>query len=166
MFLNAQLSLCPLCDADLATSESAEHILQNAIGGRLKTRGFICDGCNHRTGREWDSVAADQLNFWCLFFGIKRQRGEAPEELIETTAGEELLMQPRGGFRLSKPIHSQHKTDAGTQIAITARTWGEARRICLRRQNACASPRAQLSPGDLLTDGLLRYSDHHDPNDG
>jgi hypothetical protein len=63
------------------------------------------------------------------FFGIKRQRGEAPEEPIETTAGEELLMQPGGGFRLVKPIHSKRQTDAGTEIAITARTTGEARRI-------------------------------------
>jgi hypothetical protein len=122
-----KVSLCPLCDADLVASKSAEHIILNAIGGRLTTHGFICDACNHRTGREWDAVAADQLNFWCLFFGIKRQRGRSPKELIETTAGERLLMQPGGGFELPKPIHNRRQTDAGLEIAVTARSMDEAR---------------------------------------
>lgn len=36
-------------------------------------------------------------------------------------------MQPGGGFQLAKPRHSEHQTDEGIKIAITARTSREAR---------------------------------------
>jgi hypothetical protein len=53
----------------------------------------------------------------------------SPTELIKTTAGELLLLQPGGGFKLTKPAYSEVPTEAGTQIKIAARTMGEAKKM-------------------------------------
>jgi HNH endonuclease len=107
-------------------NDSDEHVIQNSVGGRLKVRGFICVGCNSRTGETWDAVFAEQNNFFCHFFGVVRERGEPPPQPIETTAGERLLMQPGGGFKMQKPIFQVVPTADGKQIQIKARDRREA----------------------------------------
>src|SRR4051812_23932168 len=81
-------------------NDTDEHVIPNSIGGRLKVRGFICLACNSHTGETWDAVLAKQSNFFCHFFGVARERGEPPSQPIETTAGEKLLIQPGGGFKM------------------------------------------------------------------
>jgi len=110
-------------------NDSREHVIPNAIGGRLKTRGFICVDCNNEAGQTWDAALTGQLNSLSLFFGIARERGVSPAELIETTAGEKLLAQFGGGFLLAKPTYLEFASESGTQIKITARTMREAKRM-------------------------------------
>lgn len=49
-------SLCILCSTRLTgETDSGEHIIPDAIGGRKAVRGFICKDCNSRTGTDWDA---------------------------------------------------------------------------------------------------------------
>jgi hypothetical protein len=99
---------CVRCDCPIDESnDSEEHVIPNSIGGRLKVRGFICRDCNSRTGETWDATLSQQLNFFCHFFGVKRERGVLPRQPIETTAGEQLLMQPGGGFKMKDPFYGR-----------------------------------------------------------
>jgi HNH endonuclease len=118
---------CVRCDCPIdARNDSVEHVIPNSVGGRLKVRGFICARCNSETGESWDKTLSEHLNFFCLFFGVVRERGDSRPQPIETTAGEHLLMQPGGGFKMQKPIFQEVPTAAGKRIQIKARTMGEA----------------------------------------
>jgi hypothetical protein len=122
---------CALCDAVIdATNNTDEHLVLHAIGGRRTVRGVICRPCNSRTGKDWDSVLADQLQEFTLICGIKRERGEAPPKLITTTAGESLRFHSGGGLSLPKPTYELRTLDDGQmQVSISARNLTEAREM-------------------------------------
>ena len=118
---------CVRCDCSInGSNDSEEHVVPNSVGGHLKIRGFICRDCNNRTGETWDATLAQQLNFYCNFFGVVRERGAPPPQSIETTAGEKLLMQPDGGFKMQSPVFQVVPTETGEQIQIKARDRREA----------------------------------------
>ncbi|GAL13836.1 hypothetical protein JCM19233_4843 [Vibrio astriarenae] len=74
---------CALCDVEITEkNDTKEHLIPNAIGGRKKVKGFICENCNNASGDDWESELAKQLNPLSLFFGISRERGEAPPQLF------------------------------------------------------------------------------------
>jgi hypothetical protein len=121
---------CVCCNCDIHDgNDSVEHVIPNSVGGRLKVRGFICTDCNSRTGQTWDAVFAEQHNFFSNFFGVVRERGLPPQQAIETSAGERLLMQPDGSLRMQKPVYRETPTATGKQIQITARDRREATNI-------------------------------------
>jgi hypothetical protein len=143
---------CILCDCAIDDqNDSEEHVIPSSIGGRLRVRGFLCKDCNNRTGSTWDGKLAEQLNFWCLFFSIVRERGQPPPERVQTTAGERLSMQPSGGFSPSRPIYQEVKSETGTQIQITARTMREASKMLrgVARKFPSVNPEAELKKAAL-----------------
>lgn len=123
---------CALCDNDITKeNDTKEHLIPNAIGGRRKVKGFICGICNNTSGDVWESELAKQLNPLSLFFGISRERGEAPSQLFETTGGDKLKLNFRGSMDIEKPVYSETplESEAGVQIQIKARSMPEARRM-------------------------------------
>ncbi len=123
-------SNCAICDETItAENDSREHVISEAIGGRLKVKGFICKRCNNAAGRTWDAKLAAQLHPLSLMFGVNRQRGSTPGLPITTTAGEELMLRPEGGFGPVKPSFAEEKTPEGITIQITARSMEEARQM-------------------------------------
>jgi hypothetical protein len=121
---------CALCDTPITSSnDSAEHLIQNAIGGTRTINGFICKPCNDGTGQNWDAELAAQLNGLCHIFAIKRDRGSIPVEDVTTTAGETFRMLPDGGFALMRPTVEKTQVGPQTQYRVTARDKREARKI-------------------------------------
>src|ERR1700728_4612370 len=79
---------CIVCDEAITElNDSDEHVVANAIGGRLKVSGVVCRICNPTTGRHWDSVLAEQLHPLSMMFAIKRERGAVPELESHHSAG-------------------------------------------------------------------------------
>ncbi|MBE0448829.1 MAG: HNH endonuclease [Actinobacteria bacterium] len=123
---------CALCDKDITEeNDTKEHLIPNAIGGRRKVKGFICESCNNTSGDVWESALAKQLNPLSLFFGISRERGEAPSQLFETTGGDKLKLNLHGSMDIEKPLYSEAplESGAGVQIQIKARSMPEAKRM-------------------------------------
>lgn len=88
---------CSLCDVILTKeNNSKEHIIPNAIGGKRKISGFICKNCNNLYGQKWDNCLAEQLNYFCVSLDIKRDRGNAPDEIIKNVNGEEYRLKSSG----------------------------------------------------------------------
>ena len=110
-------------------NDSREHIIPNSIGGRRKTKRFLCETCNHKYGTSWDAELASQLNGLCHFFEVKRERGEPPPESVTTTAGESLRLLPGGSLGLEKPNHKVEPAPGGDRIQIAARNMKEARKM-------------------------------------
>lgn len=121
---------CVLCTTPITgQNDSAEHVLPNAVGCRLKVRGFICKACNDRTGHTWDAELADQLHALCLLIGVARERGDTPPLTVQTTSGQVLKMTASDGMFLPRPTYETTQTETGVQIRISARTMAEARRM-------------------------------------
>jgi hypothetical protein len=123
---------CALCDVEITEkNDTKEHLIPNAIGGRKKVKGFICESCNNASGDDWESELAKQLNPLSLFFGISRERGDAPSQLFETTGGDKLKLNVDGSMDLEKPLYAESPLEAGSgvQIQIRARSMPEAKRM-------------------------------------
>ena len=101
---------------------SKEHIIPNAIGGRKKVTGFICNNCNNVTGAVWDAELARQLNPLSLLLGIRRQRGEVPSQVFSTSSGDKIRMLSDGKRTIAKPSHEITTDGDSTHINIHART--------------------------------------------
>lgn len=123
---------CALCDVEITEkNDTKEHLIPNAIGGRKKVKGFICESCNNASGDDWESELAKQLNPLSLFFGISRERGDAPSQLFETTGGDKLKLNVDGSMDLEKPLYAESPLEpgSGVQIQIRARSMSEAKRM-------------------------------------
>ncbi|WP_093554400.1 HNH endonuclease [Pseudoduganella namucuonensis] len=95
---------CALCASVLSgTNRTKEHIIPNAIGGRKKTTGFICNDCNRMFGESWDAELARQLNWFSLSIGISRERGEPPKQIVQTIEGDRYWLHNDGSY-LSSPV--------------------------------------------------------------
>lgn len=124
------LRVCVRCDDPVTeANNSREHVIPNSIGGRLKTKGFICAKCNNSAGEVWDSELARQINPLCLFFGIIRDRGRSPPQAFETSAGERIRISHDGSLALDRPTYREVANDDGIRVEITARTKDEARKM-------------------------------------
>lgn len=121
---------CILCSVGITEeNDTAEHIIPNAIGGRKKVRGFICNSCNNTSGNTWEKVLAKQLNPLSLFFRISRERGVAPSQVFETTSGDSIILKHNGSMALPKPIFSEAISNHNVKVNIQARDIKEVKKI-------------------------------------
>ena len=125
---------CAICDEPITPgNESGEHIILNAIGGRLKVPGCLCVSCNSSAGKSagktWDAELARQLNPLSLLFGITRERGEPPAENFPTIDGRLRRLHADGTSTPPHPTYEEKKTDAGIAIIATIRSMDEAPRM-------------------------------------
>lgn len=121
---------CLLCERNISTeTDSREHIIPNSIGGRKKVSGFLCADCNSKSGDNWESELAKQMNPLSLFFRINRERGNAPSQKFKTISGEEWELNVDGSMNLPKPIFKKQQSETGTKIHISARDMPEARKM-------------------------------------
>ncbi len=121
---------CALCLAPITASNSTrEHILPNAIGGRRRTRDFICKRCNSETGSAWDSELARQFQLFCVMFDVSRQRGGNQAVLVKTLSGRKLKCNPDGLLIDASPRFETQVQDGRTHVSIRARSHGELKKM-------------------------------------
>ena len=138
---------CAVC-SDLLTEEndSWEHVIPNALGGKRRIRGFICNTCNRRTGNEWDAALAAALQHFSVLIGVHRDRGSvqsakfdkathAPTEedlqdgkipeVFRDGNLEKIEMAPDGKMTTAEVTFSDVKTNSTRRIRITCRSIAE-----------------------------------------
>lgn len=121
---------CAICDEKITSlNDSKEHVIPQAIGGRLKVRGFICRKCNSGSGHGWDTELVAQFNWFSVMLNVKREKGFAPSHTVETVEGKKLILHADGTMSLDKPVVLSTDSPTGRQISIQARTRAEARKI-------------------------------------
>lgn len=122
--------ICAICGQNIAPAEdSEEHILPGAIGGRRTVRGFLQDGCNHRSGHTWDAALEKQLRPLALHFGVKRQSGRTLRMAITTTAGENFLLNSGGHLEMSRPEIKRTPIPNGETFQVRAGSIAMAREV-------------------------------------
>jgi hypothetical protein len=157
---------CCLCGDEITKeNDTNEHIIPNAVGGRLKVRGFICDPCNNTTGHTWDTALAKQMEQMCLLFNIKRERGSVQPLNIPTENGDQIRFNPDGTMGLAKPQFSESVDGRDVSVSISANTVKEAKKMLkgVKRKYPDINTDKFLDEGKITSsypDGNLRFSHH------
>jgi hypothetical protein len=140
--------ICAICgDKIRPDNDSWEHVLLEAIGGRLRVKELLHESCNNESGRTWDAELAKQLRPLALFFGVKRQSGRTPRLAITTTAGEELILRPNGQLAMAKPKIAQTPTPDGLKYQIAVGSIAGAREVLegLKRKHPAVDVEATMA---------------------
>lgn len=116
------MSRCYLCKNEITDENvSIEHILPNAIGGRLKSSSLICKECNSKFGDTSDACLAKQLEFFANQLNIKRERGSVQNvEMTRKSTGETYLVSPEGDLVPRKPLIKERESNGNLEIYVKA----------------------------------------------
>ncbi|WP_124221421.1 HNH endonuclease [Aquisalibacillus elongatus] len=110
---------CYVCNNDLTKeNETEEHIILNAIGGKLKSKKLVCKDCNSKFGFEIDNILAEQLNPIANLLDVKRDRGQ-PRSIKGTYQNKEILIEPGGKMKLARPYFDLDKNHFKIQTSST-----------------------------------------------
>ncbi len=95
------MDVCYVCEKTKLEGRNkyTEHILLNAIGGKLTASNLICQNCARKFDK-MDAVLADELNWVGLWLDIPRDRGKNPSIKVVVTETNEEIYLGSGG----KPI--------------------------------------------------------------
>ena len=125
---------CYICGEELTEkNKTEEHIILNALGGRLKSDKIICKTCNSKLGEKSDAKLAEDLSFFSDMLEIKRQRkgsGKPHSQIMTDKDNQEVIVEKAGEkLNLRKPYHSLEEKDDQLILNITARNQGELKGI-------------------------------------
>ena len=117
-------------------NDSGEHVIPNALGGKCRVRGFICDPCNKKTGSEWEAPLTKALERFSVLFGVPRRHrgsvqpaqfdmarysladGDVTNSQVPAAFREENLekvtMRPDGRMTIPKPTTPHHVKENST----------------------------------------------------
>ena len=123
------MAKCVFCTVELTAENSAkEHIIPNAIGGRLKSSNLDCIKCNSEFGEDCDNALAKDMNPLANILGIERNRGE-PQPIEGLMQGKKVRLDAEGKPEMAKPEHEVKSDGKTTNISVKARSMEEARRM-------------------------------------
>ncbi|MEO6832671.1 MAG: HNH endonuclease [Chitinophagaceae bacterium] len=112
------MPFCYYCNNPItAGNKSQEHVIPNAIGGRLKSYTLLCEACNQLLGRTIDMELASQFESLVVLLGLERDRKK--DNIIRNVVAHDgnlyNLVDGRNPVRV-KPIIIEH--DNGVQISV------------------------------------------------
>lgn len=125
------MSNCYICNVELTEeNNSCEHILLNAIGGKLKSYDLLCKECNSNFGEKSDSILAERLSTFSSYLNVKRDRSKNKniEGFLKKT-GEKYLISPEGEQKLIKPIITEKIENGKKIINVVTNSKEEQRKI-------------------------------------
>ena len=112
---------CTLCKGPFEQlDDHGEHIIPNAIGGKRKLKGFLCQKCNKATGANWDAALAKQLNPISNLLNIKRERNALPDLMVETAKGRSLRHKSDGHITTARYDESIQQVEGKIIINVSA----------------------------------------------
>lgn len=123
--------LCILCKDPIPSKTKPEHVLLNALGGRLTAREIICPSCNHRMGVGPDNDLANSTTFLRNICGLKAGDGDKPPQIrglkvegnrVDLKPGMQLQMRSRDPM-------SVNISETGIEIRIEAYSDAEADKL-------------------------------------
>lgn len=151
---------CALCDIQITEeNDSKEHVIPNAIGGRKKITGFICNACNTKSGEDWDAELSKQLNPLSLFFGINRERGVPPSQVFTTAGGEKRLLHADGTMDIAKSEFKETVSGKTVTIQMKVKSIKEAK----ERLKGVKKRYPHVDLDDFISKIEVKPSYSHDP---
>ncbi len=125
------MGTCYVCESQITGENySREHVIANAIGGRLRSDKLLCHSCNCEFGERIDAELCRQLHPLSHLLDVSRQRGETPPlrfELLDT--GETVLVETDGVGHRARPHVEVTEEGEEVFLNIQARSREEARKL-------------------------------------
>lgn len=121
---------CLVCDKQLTSeSASAEHVIPNALGGRLTTKSATCVKCNSSSGHGTDIYLVRKFKLLANALDVIRDRGKHPEATFaDPNTGRKYRMEPGKNPLLDSNISVQ-RSGSGITSNFNAPTRGAAERL-------------------------------------
>lgn len=95
MTLTPSVNICVLCKSPIGAQTKPEHVLLNALGGRMTVSHIICPACNQAMGNGPDKDLADSVAFIRNMCGMSAGDGDdAPTIRGLQTDGERFDLMP------------------------------------------------------------------------
>jgi len=85
------MARCIFCENELTSETAPEHVLLNALGGRMTTRNAICTQHNNIFGSTIDKALAGQLDVVRNYLQLRSGTRKAPPALKNVAAGSEII---------------------------------------------------------------------------
>lgn len=124
------MKTCYSCQKEInSQNESSEHIIINAIGGKLKSKKILCKICNTKLGDKYDRALAEAYNVLAHNLEISRERGKVPDVLGELESGAKVTVPADGAPKLHKARVDIEEKDGKKEFKISARNIKEAQKI-------------------------------------
>lgn len=118
------MRLCLFGDHPLNTKTKPEHILLDALGGRMTTRLAICSDCNNRFGGSIDDILASQVLAFRNLMQLKSGSGDPAPMLKNIQAGHQRVnIMGNGEIQpIQKPFTVEELEDGRWNVQINARS--------------------------------------------
>ena len=112
---------CRGCGVNLTTqNDSAAHVFPNALGGRLKPKGIICQLCNTALDRAADNALVKAFGDWPTLLNLPRDAGDHPPKLVDTRDGKRVRIEADGKITSAEVIYDVTEIKDGHHVAIAA----------------------------------------------
>lgn len=120
---------CIFCENELTESTTPEHILQNALGGRMTTKWAICSEHNNIFGGSIDKALAAQVEVIRNHLQLQSGTKKPPPPLRNLMAGTETITIGSDGTPQLKvrPFEVVELAEGQFDVKIMARTEDELR---------------------------------------
>lgn len=113
------MAKCYLCGSQITNfNKSKEHIIPNAIGGKLVSYDIWCSSCKDFYGNI-DTNITEPLKPIASMLDILRNRGENQSFSATGADGIKLIIDPGGGAYIRHPSVKEKKLDDKTEISIS-----------------------------------------------
>ena len=130
-----------------------EHIIPQAIGGRLKAA-LLCEDCNSTTGRQIDAALTDQLRRFATILNVRRERGEnQPFRVTQVETGTEYKIGPQDDVRRVRPeVRKEFDHNGRVMPDVTASSEKELEDILhgFKRKYGALAPGIEISVNQTL----------------
>ena len=139
---------CRGCGTELTpANDTAAHVIPNALGGRLKPKGILCDTCNGKLDRLADNALVKAFGDWPTLMDIPRDRGAAIRRRSSTLAMAQLVRLEADGTLTRIDVQYDVETfgDSG-KLNIGAGDHADGPASCC---SACASSIPSSTPEPL-----------------
>lgn len=112
---------CYRCSTALTDDTSSlEHVLRNALGGRLESRALLCKPCNSGCGDTIDAALCNQLMPLANALNIERERGDVPPVRITLESGEVMRRDADGNMSPEDKRPVVTEGDGSAQFSISS----------------------------------------------
>jgi len=145
---------CVLCKEEIPEKTKPEHVLLNALGGRMTVRKIICPDCNHSMGIGPDNDLADSVSFLRNACDLKAGDGDSAPHLqgYKTDEGDNLTLEPgmQPNMRAEKALDIEID-DENIKVSIQAYSDEEADRLAEGAARKIAKHRGHSNEANVIS---------------
>ena len=112
---------CRGCGVSLTPeNDSAAHVFPNALGGRLKPKGIICQRCNTALDRVADNALVKAFGDWPTLLNLPRDEGVNPPKLVDTRDGRRVRIEANGNITSAQVTYDVTEIEDGHKVIMAA----------------------------------------------